>query len=45
MFNFDRQKVILTINKYISYLINILIVAALVGFIAFWIQTLIRSAQ
>ena len=45
MFDFDRQKIILTINKYISYVINIVIVAAIVGFVVFWVQTLIQSAQ
>ncbi|HEY9746533.1 MAG TPA: hypothetical protein V6C99_09990 [Oculatellaceae cyanobacterium] len=45
MFKLDRQQIILTINKYISYVINILIVAALVGVIVFWVQTLILSAQ
>lgn len=45
MFNFDRQKIILTINKYISYVINMAIVAVIVSLVVFWVQTLIQSAQ
>lgn len=45
MFKIDRQNLILTLNKYISYLINIAIVAVIVGGIVFWIQILIESAK
>lgn len=36
MFKFDRQAVTLFIAKWISYLLNLLIILALLAFVAFW---------
>ena len=41
----DRQQIILFIAKYFSYLINTLIVLAVVAGVAFWIHALIDSAK
>lgn len=41
---FDRQKIILFGTKYIAYLLNAVIILAVVGFIAMFVQTLIQSA-
>lgn len=45
MFKFDRKQVVITISKYISYAINITIVAAIVGVVWFCIWGLIISAS
>lgn len=42
---FDRQKFILVSTKYISYLINIVIVGAVVGGVALWVKLLIASSR
>jgi hypothetical protein len=42
---FDRQKLILVTTKYASYLINIVIVGAVLSGIALWIHLLILSAK
>ncbi len=42
---FDRQKIILTFNKYTSYLINILLIGIVGGAIYFWVSTLVSVAH
>ena len=42
---FNKQKLILVTTKYLSYLINILIVSAVVGGAAAWVYMLYLSAQ
>ncbi len=41
----EKETVILFITKYLSYLINTVIVLAIGGFVAGWIYFLVRSAQ
>ena len=41
---FDRQKIILTSAKYVSYLVNIAIIAAVAFGVYLWIDMLIQSA-
>jgi hypothetical protein len=45
MFNFDRQKVILFIAKWISYGVNTIIILAVLAFIGWWGNQLYLSAQ
>ena len=45
MLNIDRQKVILTVNRYLAYLINSLIILFLVALVIFWIRILVLSTQ
>lgn len=40
----DKQKVILFVTKYLSYLINTVIILAVMAFVAGWIYLLYRSA-
>jgi hypothetical protein len=42
---FDRQKLVLITTKYLSYLINIAIVGAILGGAGTWIYLLYLSAQ
>jgi len=42
-FEFDRQKIILGFLKWMSYLINIIIVAGILFVIAFYVYTLFMS--
>jgi len=43
MFKIDRQKVVLFIAKWISYLLNAVIMLALLGVAAWWIYQLYLS--
>jgi hypothetical protein len=42
---FDRQKFILVSTKYIAYVINIVIIAAVAFGVYMWIDMLIQSAK
>jgi hypothetical protein len=41
----SKQDIVLFITKYISYALNLLIIAGVVGVAYFWISTLILSAK
>lgn len=40
---FDKEKVILIVTKYLSYLINTVILLAIAGFVAGWVYFLYKS--
>lgn len=42
---FDRQKIILFSTKCVAYLLNTVIILAVVGFVAMFVQMLIESAK
>jgi hypothetical protein len=37
----DKEKIVLVVTKYLSYLINFIIIAAVVGFVAWFIWGLV----
>lgn len=43
--NIEKEKVILFATKYLSYLINTVIILAVGGFVAGWIYLLYKSAM
>ena len=43
MFKFDKEQVILFIAKYVSYLLNTLIILAVLGVAAWWLYQLYLS--
>jgi hypothetical protein len=43
MFNIEREKVILFIAKWISYILNTMIILAILAFIGWWGQQLYLS--
>ncbi len=45
MFKIDRKQVIITLSKYTSYAINIVIVASILGIVWFFIWGLMIAAK